>query len=280
MGLGIRNIIHNFPLYIKGGGGIVKVELKYSQSPMLESKNVFITGGSSGIGLAIAKKCLMSGANVIISGRDGEKLNTAVNGLKEYGDISSIQYDVTDFDKASSYIEKISLMFNGEIDCLVNNAGIAINHSFGTVIEEDYDRIFDTCLKGPWFLTRAVFERMVSAETKGSIVMVSSNGAIIGHTIPYGIAKAGLNNYCQGIAKEGTEYGIRCNAVLPTYTATSIMEDFKKIDVDENMYKPYIRGNRWHRPEEIAEVVAFLLSDNSNCVTGQLIACDSGNTIR
>lgn len=280
MGLGIRNIIHNFPLYVKGGGGITKVELNYYQSPILEGKNVFITGGSSGIGFAIAKKCLMSNANVIISGRNESKLNEAASNLKKYGNIQLIQYDVTSFSEAESKIEYICDMFNGKFDCLVNNAGIAIDHSFNTVTEAEYDKIFDTCLKGPWFLTRAVFNKMVSSNTKGSIVMVSSNGAIIGHTIPYGIAKAGLNNYCEGLAKEGSPYGIRCNAVMPTYTVTSIMDEFKNVNMDENMYKPYIRGNRWHRPEEIAELVAFLLSDNSSCVTGQLIACDSGNTVR
>lgn len=280
MGIGIRNIIRNFPSYIKGGGGITKVELTFPQAPMLENKNVIVTGGSNGIGYAIARKCLMSGANVVITGRSLKKLNKAEEKLLELGQVSTVQHDVTNLDVLSAKIEEILSHFNGRVDCLVNNAGIAIDHSYSDVTEEEYDRIFNTCLKGPWFLTRSIFQRMVSEGIKGSIVMISSNGAIIGHTIPYGIAKAGLNNYCEGLAKEGSPYGIRCNAVMPGYTATSIMEDFQKVDVNGNMYKPYIRGSRWHRPEEVAELVAFLLSDNSMCVTGQLIACDSGDTVR
>ncbi len=280
MGLGIRNIIKNFPSYIKGGGGIVKVELNYSQSPLLDGKNVVITGGSSGIGFATAKKCLMSGANVVITGRNRKKLDDAVEKLRKFGNVYSVQQDVTDIESMNSKIQEMLSCLNGRVDCLVNNAGIAINHNYYDVSLADYDQIFNTCLKGPYFLTREIYKKMVADNVKGSIVMVSSNGAIIGHTIPYGIAKAGINNYCEGLAKDGINHGIRCNAVMPTYTTTSIMDEFKEIDVNGNMYKPYIKGNRWHRPEEIAELIAFLLSDNSNCVTGQLIACDSGNTVR
>ena len=130
---------------------------------------------------------------------------------------------------------------------------------------------------------RKIYNKMCSLNMTGNIVAVSSNGSFCGHLIPYGMAKAGLNNFIQGLAKISIENGIRCNAVAPGYTATNIFASrglYDNLTADGDLYKGDIRGKRFHRPEEIAQVICFLLSDYSSCINGQIIACDSGDSVR
>ena len=109
--------------------------------------------------------------------------------------------------------------------------------------------------------------------------MTLSNAALAGGVKPYEVMKTGLRCFVEGLAKIGAAYGIRCNAVAPGYTISSIHKEFEKDPVG-NLAKGDVRDGRWHLAEEIAEVVSFLLSDRAICLNGQILACDGGNMVR
>ena len=258
----------------------VYVNIYNKSENVFENKIILITGGSSGIGYATAKLCIQSGATVIVTGRSLDKLKKAQRELGEKCFIS--QFDVADIARMNAEIDRIWNKF-GRIDHFVSNAGLStLKRTFDGVDEEEWERIISVHMKGNYFIMRNVFQKMVSHGICGNIVAVSSNGSFTGHLIPYGMAKAGLNNFVAGLAKVSISHGIRCNAVAPGYTVTKIFEErgmFPGLDAKDNLYKGDIRGNRFHLPEEIAEVILFLLSDRSSCINGQVIVCDSGDTV-
>lgn len=274
----IYSLIRNIPEYIKKGG-ITYLSYKFvDYGEVLQGKNIVITGGASGIGYAIAKMCVDSGAKVLIIGRNEKKLNAAI---KELGSTKAcaLKYDIGKVDEVDEKVNEMYEILNGNIDGLVNCAGVAGQKGFDDIDATEYDRVMDSCLKGTYFLTEKIFKRMVVTKTKGNIVMVSSNGSVIGHVKPYGLAKAGMNNYAVGIAKMGVLYGIRCNVIAPGYTCTSLTENFAKVDPAGNIFKGDVRDKRWHLPEEMAQIALFLLSDASSCLNGQILLCDGGDTL-
>ena len=259
----------------------VYLSLNYQNTPIFTNKVALVTGGSSGIGYATAKLLLASGADVIITGRDIRKLTEAKENLGEKCHIG--QFDISDIKEMEIQIDKLYDRFS-RIDYLVANAGVGSNISnFNEVDEQEWERIVSVHMKGNYFIIRKIYNKMCSLNMTGNIVAVSSNGSFCGHLIPYGMAKAGLNNFIQGLAKISIENGIRCNAVAPGYTATNIFASrglYDNLTADGDLYKGDIRGKRFHRPEEIAQVICFLLSDSSSCINGQVIACDSGDSVR
>lgn len=252
----------------------------YYNKPKFQNKTILITGGSSGIGYATAKLCIEEGAKVIITGRNIEKLKTAQEKLGTNAFIS--QFDMADTKAIDSKFDLLYEKF-GVINHLVCNAGCpSLKKGFNDIDEEEWERIMSVHLRGNYFLMRKFYNAMLFHNLQGNIVAVSSNGAFCGHLIPYGIAKAGLNNYIKGLAKISIERGIRCNGVAPGYTVTNIFDErgtFPGLSADGNLYKGDIRGKRFHLPEEIAGVILFLLSDASSSINGQIIKCDSGDTI-
>ena len=257
-------------------GATTYVQIKQIKDcEMLLDKNIVITGGGSGIGYAIAKRCISMGAKVLITGRNANKLE---NAAKELGNnCKFLVHDVGDISQLEKAVSQIINIFDGRIDALVNNAGISNGKKFDEVTEEDWNTLVNVLLKGPYFLTQRVYQEMLGQKS-GNIVMISSNGGVIGHTKPYGILKAGINNFVCGLAKEGARYGIRCNGVAPGYTISSIQKEFE-LNTEGNLYKPDVIDSRWHLAEEMAEVVCFLLSERSVCLNGQVLVCDGGDTL-
>lgn len=248
--------------------------IKYGK--ILEGKKILITGATRGIGYAIAKKCLEEGATVCITGRKKEVLEKV---KLELGDNCKIlEYDVTDFENIDTKIEEVAELLGGNIDGLVNNAGISLHEEdYTKVTQESWDKQFNTNLKAPFFITQSFMKFYHNKQNKnGKIIMMVSERGLYGDDIPYGLTKVALINYMKGLAKRTIEDGVRVNAIAPGVVATE-MTGYKP---DGDLYREGTVGKRVLLPEEIAEVTAFLLSDASNCISGEVIACNEGNHLR
>lgn len=250
----------------------VKAEIFTSQpAQSLKGKKILITGGNGGLGKAMAKKFIAEGAEVIITGRNEEKTKAAA---AEVG----CQYliaDLQNVDSLETVIGDSVKKLNGT-NVLVNNAGVSLHEwEIEKVTFDGWDQQFDTNLRAPYFLTKYFLEYLTNNDIKGSVLFVSSERSQTVDIIPYGLTKAAMNSLVQGLAKKYINKGIRVNAVAPGVTAS----DMTGFDKDSNLYCPYNQTGRAYIPEEVAEVAAFLISDCSNCLSGQILVCNEAKTI-
>lgn len=243
-----------------------------TQGILLKDKIVMVTGATQGIGLAIAAKCIFQGAKVIITGRNEDELSRTAN---ELGDnCVAMNFDLREVSKFDEVFLEASKFF-GHINCLVNNAGISLHEGdFMNVTEETWDAQFNTNLKGTYFLTQSWLRYYRKHDIKsGRIVMMASDTSGMGSSIPYGLTKVGISSLTHGLAKKFAAEGIRINAVAPGTTLTPMTEDFTHGEV----CRESTIGKRALFPEEIAELVVFLLSDLSTCVSGNVFGCSEAN---
>lgn len=246
-----------------------------SPNHRLDGKRILITGGGRGLGFAFAQRCVDEGADVVVTGRDEAVLKHACEILG--ANAQYIVHDASDVAKAKDLFLLAQKKVSGKIDCLINNAGISLHEgNFRNVTEDGWDRQFDTNLKGSYFTVTEYVKYLESFEDKsGNIVVITSERGKRSDDIPYGLTKVATSSFVQAIASKVVSEGIRINAVGPGVTATE-MTGFQK---DGNLYAAWQPGNRVFIPEEIAEVVTFLLSDCSSCICGEVITCDKGRYI-
>lgn len=243
---------------------------------LLAGKRVVVTGGGSGIGKEIARAAVKQGASVLITGRNGEKLEKAAAELNEQKQsVSCLAWDICDFADMPGVLQKAETLLGGEIDCWVNNAGIYPGgYSFRNTTEAVWDRVFDINLKATCFVSNAVANYLIEKGNGGSLLFVSSETGSCAYTNPYGMSKAALNSYIKGLAYELVRYGIRSNGVAPGITVS----DINPRDTAGDLHAEPIIG-RMLLPEEIAQTAIFLLSDLSKCINGEIILCNGGNCI-
>ncbi len=237
----------------------------------LEGKKIIVTGGSRGLGFYMAKRFKEEGASVLITGRDEEKLKNAAADIG----CNFILFDVQNTDEILFFLNKAHDILGG-IDILVNNAGISLHEkSIFDVTQEKYDRQFDTNLKAVYFLTQS-FLALYEKENRrgGSVLFLSSERSQYVDDIPYGLIKAAINSFTQGLAKTHIRKHIRINAIAPGITAT----DMTGRSRDSLCSDSYATG-RFYLPEEVAEVACFLLSDAASCLSGQILICNNGDSI-
>lgn len=257
---------------------IVKVPVAQIQyGGILEGKKILITGGSRGLGYAIAKRCLEEKAVVTITGRSKEVLEEAKKSLGNPENLFVFEHDVRQYDKDDELILNARRAMNG-IDCLINNAGVSVhNIDYSNCTEEQWDRQMDTNLKGVYFLTQAYMKYYEEVGKKsGKIINMVSERGLYGDDVPYGMAKRALISYTEGLARKLILKGVRVNVIAPGVTAT----EMTGYDPEDNLFRRYAVGRRVLLPEEIAEVAIFMISDASNCISGQVIACNEGNHLR
>lgn len=267
-------IKHAISFLLHGEPRPVRANISYLlPNERLIGKNVIITGGGRGLGLAMAKKFSSEGAKVLITGRN---IDTLKKEAKEIG-CQYLRLDVQDVGSCKSFINEADEMLNG-VNTLVNNAGISLHEDgFLDVSPQQFDAQFDTNLKGAFFLTQAFVEKCREKRVDGikKILFTSSETSMTVDERPYGLTKAAMNSLVQGLAYRFIEEGFRINAVAPGVT---ISEMVGKMDRD-NLFYPYNVTHRYYLPEEVAEIACFLLSDASNCLNGQILVCNEGNTI-
>jgi 3-oxoacyl-[acyl-carrier protein] reductase len=247
---------------------------------ILKGKRILITGGSAGIGLAIAKKCLSEGAIVVVTGRSQQRLDSA---LKELGGASAhaVQWDVSLISQRAEKHAEVVKLAGGPIDVLVNNAGILGGHrQFVDLTEDAWDELTAVNSKGLVFLTQHVVREWMQLKHCGKIINMSSMRGTLGvQDGPYGMSKWGLNGLTHGLGAKLAPHGIIVNGIAPGIIATDSIA-IKNVDVEKNAYLDYIPVKRIGLSEEIAELSVFLMSDAANYIVGQTIVCDGGYTLK
>lgn len=241
----------------------------------LEGKVAVVTGGSRGIGRAIALGLSAQGAKVVIGARNPEAAQRVVAEIEAAGaEGIAVAADISREAEADGLIQAGLKRF-GRLDVLVNNAGITKDGLLIRMKEEDWDAVMDVNLKGAFFTTRAALRPMLRAQS-GRIVNISSVAGTMG--IPgqanYSASKAGLIGFTKAVAKEVASRSITVNAVAPGFIETEmtavLSEDRKK------SYLGQIPMGRFGAAEEVAALVSFLVSEAASYITGQVITIDGG----
>ena len=237
-----------------------------------------VTGGASGIGLAISATFVGAGIRTIIIGRDQQKLETV---KEELGPLChTIQKDLTDLAAIPGLVKDI-IADHGHIDILVNNAGINLKKDLLEVTDEEFDAILLTNVRSVFALTREVVATMLPHE-KGNIINISSMASQYGipKVIAYSASKAAIEGMTRAMAVELSPLGILVNCIAPGFIATDMSTKALNGDT-ERKQKVFSRTplGRLGEPAEIAEVALFLASDQARYVTGVVLPVDGGNSI-
>jgi glucose 1-dehydrogenase len=257
--------------------------------PGVQGKNVLVTGGSSGIGQAIAVRFAEHGANVAINylttpdeaAETEEQVHACLQRVRQrgvrdvlvHGDVSC-ERDVVDMvAKAADDL--------GGLDILVNNAGIQLARPSDELTSEDFDMVLDVNLRGAFLCARETIKRFVADKTPGSVINVSSVHELIPKPsyLGYSVSKGGLKNLTRTLALEFAAHGIRVNAIGPGATITPINGAWVDDPVKADMVASHIPLNRAATADEMAGVCAFLASDDAAYITGQTIFVDGGLTL-
>ncbi len=242
----------------------------------LSGKNAMVTGGSRGIGKAIAMALAKEGANVIINYSSNPAAAEAVVqeiealGVKGF----AVKGNVSQPEDVKDMLEKIEEVFDG-VDILVNNAGITRDNLFIRMKEEEWDQVMDVNLKGVFLCTKAVTRKMIKQKF-GKIINISSVVGVMGNPgqANYCASKAGVIGFTKSIAKELAGKNICVNAIAPGFIDTDMTAVLSDTVKDEML--KHIPLKRYGKPEDIANLVVFLSSDASNYITGQVIQVDGG----
>lgn len=248
----------------------------------LKDKVVILTGASSGIGEATALRFAEEGAKVIIVARSEDKLNKIVDRASDFpGEVIAIAGDVSKQEDVEKLVNK-TIDTYGRIDVLVNNAGVLDNYlSADNMTDEVWDRVFDINVTGPMRLIREVLKHMVK-ENKGNIINTASVGGLYGGRggMAYVSSKHALVGMTKHIGFMFQDKGIRCNAVAPGSIATEIGNKVKEpnMDVLNKLMKGFELYPETGEPQQIANVMLFLASDDSSFVNGTTIVADGGWT--
>ncbi|MFS9143117.1 3-oxoacyl-[acyl-carrier-protein] reductase [Streptococcus infantis] len=242
----------------------------------LEQKNVFITGSSRGIGLAIAHKFASLGANVVLNSR-GEISEELLAEFKPYGvKVLAISGDVSDFADAKRMVDQ-AIEELGSVDVLVNNAGITQDTLLLKMTEVDFEKVLKVNLTGAFNMTQSVLKPMIKAR-EGAIINMSSVVGLMGNIgqANYAASKAGLIGFTKSVAREVANRNVRVNAIAPGMIEsdmTAVLTDKVK-----DAMLAQIPMKQFGQAEQVADVTAFLASQDY--LTGQVIAIDGGLTMQ
>ncbi|NMB97304.1 MAG: 3-oxoacyl-ACP reductase FabG [Clostridiaceae bacterium] len=246
-------------------------------------KTAIVTGGGSGLGAAISKVLANEGANVAVNYIvDEEEVHEFVEELsKKYNtDCIALYGDITVAENIDSIINKCIEKY-GKIDILVNNAGIWPTCFVENMSDEEWNRVIQVNLTGPFMFSKRVVKHFISNSIKGKIINIVSQAAFHGSTsghAHYAAAKGGLVTFTVSLAREVAKYGINVNAVAPGMMRTQMSK--KALAEREDEYLKRIPLGRISEPTEVAYTVAFLASDKADYITGATIDVTGGMLMR
>ncbi len=245
----------------------------------LTGKTALVTGGTHGLGMAIATGLANTGAKIVVNDVSGEKLENARKAYQKNGiDVQTYLFDVTDDKAVDEYITRIEKEV-APVDILVNNAGIIKRIPAVEMTKEDFEQVISIDLVGPFVMSKRVAKTMIERKSGGKIINMCSMMSELGRpsVSAYAAAKGGLKMLTKNMAAEWAEFGIQVNGIGPGYFATS---QTAPIRVDGHPFNDLIMSRtpakRWGEPEELQGAAIFLASHASDFVNGHILYVDGG----
>ncbi|HYI88748.1 MAG TPA: SDR family oxidoreductase [Beijerinckiaceae bacterium] len=245
----------------------------------LSGRHVLLTGGGSGLGLAVAEGLAAAGARLSLVGRDESKLQGAADKIvKAGGNAAPFRCDVTDRDALPALVEKAERA-GGPIDVLFNNAGVQQRAPVLAFPADGWDRMIATHLSAPFFLSQAVARGMVERR-RGKIINTLSLMSELGRPtiVPYTAAKGGLKMLTRGLATELGPHNIQVNGIAPGYFRTEMNEALMADPDFDGWVRNRTPARRWGEPHELVGAAILLASSASDFINGQVLFVDGGLT--
>lgn len=247
----------------------------------LKGRVAVVTGGSSGLGVQMAKGFAVQGADLVIMARRIDKLKKVAEEIRSLGvKCLPVQCDVTNTDQVNKAAET-AIKEYGKVDILVNCAGSAKNAGVLNMTDEEWDFTVDTDMTSVFKVTRAFAKYMVEKKY-GRIINIASMYGLVGNTaidtVAYHSSKGGVVNFTRAVAAELAKYNITCNAICPGYFATELTIDTLKTEAFTNYMKATVPMGRYGKEGELNPAAIFLASDEASYVTGTILTVDGGYT--
>jgi NAD(P)-dependent dehydrogenase (short-subunit alcohol dehydrogenase family) len=254
----------------------IPVYIPVLQSDLLKDRVALITGGTSGIGFAIAKAFLSAGAYVIITGRSSERVRRCCIDLESHGSadrILGIEMDNADVNRFQERLDLILGLVEGRtIDILVNNAGVNQGGSYGNTTNDDFDAVINTNLKGAYFLSQLVSRYMKDNNIQGNILNICSSSSLRPANSPYILSKWGIRGMTIGLGKLLIPHGIVVNGLAPGPTATPMLikDDSLGLELSHNP------SGRYATADEVANMAVILTSSLGRLIVGDIVYMTGG----
>jgi gluconate 5-dehydrogenase len=243
----------------------------------LAGRIALVTGGSRGLGLAMARAYARAGARVVLAARDAERLEQAAAQIRsEGGDAHTMAFDLTDESAVVAAVPRL-IEQHGRLDILLNNAGIVVWSGFLDSTVADWNRTFATNLTAVYLLAREAARPMI-AQRSGRIINVGSYVSVIGRERlqAYVASKHGLVGLTKSIAGEVGRHNVTCNAIAPGFFLTEMAEPVRRDPARMQVFTNAIAMARWGNPDELAGPAVFLASDAASYVNGHTLHVDGG----
>ncbi|MFB6084133.1 MAG: SDR family NAD(P)-dependent oxidoreductase [Halorientalis sp.] len=239
----------------------------------LDGKTAIVTGGSSGIGKAIAEAYVDAGASVVIANRSKDQGRTVADELG----CRFVRTDVSEFDAVEALVETTVEEY-GALDVVVNNAGVGSESSVGEMDLDEWETVVSVDLDGVMHGTKAALPHLL--ESEGCVINIASIYGLVGGrgAAAYSAAKGGVVNFTQQVAVDYADEGVRVNSICPGFVETPMTEPLLETDQFYNYVRENTPMNRPAQPEEIAPLAVFLASDDASYLTGANIPVDGGWT--
>ncbi len=238
----------------------------------LKNKNIIVTGASGGIGNSIVEKLISNGAKVLATGTKIEKLEKLKN---NYKNIEIIKFDISQHEKIEEFINEATNKLDGKLDCIVNNAGITIDNLSIRMSIEEWNKVININLTSTFLMSKYSIKKMLKNKS-GKIINITS---VVGHTgnigqANYAASKAGIIAMSKSLAIEYAKKNININCISPGFIKTSMTDEIDEKYKETLLSK--IPANRLGEPKDVANVVVFLSSDQSNYINGETIHVNGG----
>jgi gluconate 5-dehydrogenase len=244
----------------------------------LNGKRALITGSSQGIGYALARGLDQAGANIILNGRNKEKLEISAKNLNAKGKIHQLCFDVTDHKETKDAINNYEREF-GAIDILVNNAGMQHRTPLEDFPPEMFEQLLRTNVTSVFNVSQAIVKHMIKRGS-GKIINIASVQTLLARPgiAPYTATKGAVGNLTKGMATDWAKYGLQCNAIAPGYFDTPLNAALVSDKEFTSWLEKRTPAGRWGEVEELVGACIFLSSSASNFVNGHTLYVDGGIT--
>ncbi len=238
----------------------------------LKNLNIILTGATGIIGNSILDKLISGGSNILATGTNDEKLKKIKD---QYDKVNILKFDISEHNKIDDFVEKCNNILSNKIDVLINNAGITQDNLSIRMKEDEWKRVLDINLTSTFLITKNVIKKMMKSK-KGKIINLTS---VVGHSgnigqANYAASKAGIVAMSKSLALEYGKKNITINSVSPGFIVSEMTNKISEEHTE--VLKSRISLNKFGKPEDVANTVAFLCSDLSNYITGETIHVNGG----